>query len=160
MHILLCNIHIVIFNFKYGGVMRRIEIAVSLMFVIAIATLCGCEEKTNTVSNLFDRIYFDGGGIFRLIDGNVTFITDRDGFVVAVKVRMLFQNVVDRTVSANVSITFYDENNVELYTGYREFYDYPPGYADQSLLPANTITYDGEDAYRVDHVSIAVREIS
>jgi len=139
--------------------MRRAVVIVLLISIISTLILSGCEEKINNEGSYFNNIYFDGGGIFKLIVGNLTYITHK-GEVVAAKVTMLFQNIADRTISANVSVVLYDKNDTILYSTSKQFYNYPPGYRDQSVLPANTVTYDGDDAYKVDHVSITVREIT
>ena len=73
---------------------------------------------------------------------------------------MMFQNIANRTISADVTVTFYDKYNTELYVTHKSFYDYPPGYTDQFVSPANTVIYDGENVTMVDHVSITVREIT
>jgi len=136
--------------------------AKKLLVILTIAgivmNICGCEEK-NEEGTSFDNIYFDGGGIFKLVNASLTFTTNKSEEIVAATVTMLFQNIADRMVSANVSVVFYDENNVELYREYRKFVNYPPGYMDQFVAPANMVTFEGEDAGKVDHVMITVREM-
>lgn len=139
--------------------MRKAGIVVLFISVIAVAALCGCEEKTSNETNLFDNIHFDGGGIFRLVNGSLSFTTNKSGGIVSAEVTMMFQNILNRTVSANITVAFYDKNDTQLYVTHRQFYDYPPGYRDQSVLPANIVTYNGENANKVDHVVITVREI-
>jgi len=140
--------------------MRNRKLMLLLTCILVPLLLGGCEEKTTEgQNNLSDKIFFTPSDIFNLVNGTLSFTTNKSGSIIEAKVTMRFQNIADRRVSANVSVVFYDENNTELYVGYREFYDYPPGYTDQSILPANIVTYDGENASRVDHVVINVREI-
>ncbi|HID26193.1 MAG TPA: hypothetical protein EYP23_07035 [Thermoplasmata archaeon] len=140
--------------------MTKRKLILLLTCILVPLLLCGCEEKTaGGQNNLSDKIFFTPSDIFNLVNGTLSFTTNKSGSIVKAEVTMRFQNIADRRVSVNVSVVFYDENNTELYVGCREFYDYPPGYTDQSILPANVVTYDGENASRVDHVVISVREI-
>ena len=143
-----------------GVSMKSRGMVIAAVCLITALLLCGCNEKPAGEQNtLSDKIIFMPSDIFQLINGSLDFTTNKSGGIVAVKVTMMFQNIADRMVSANVTVTFYDKNDTQLYVTHRQFYDYPPGYRDQSVLPANTVIYDGENVSMVDHVVISVEEI-
>lgn len=145
---------------RLGVSMKNRVIPIVAVCLITTLLLIGCNEKpTGKQNNFSDKIIFMPSDIFQLINGSLDFTTNKSGGIVAAEVTMMFQNIANKTVSANVTVAFYDKNDTLLYAAYRQFYDYPPGYSDQSLLPANTVTYDGENASRVDHVVISVEEI-
>jgi hypothetical protein len=74
-----------------------------------------------------------------------------------INVKYLFHNIVDRTVNVDVTVYFYDENNLLL--------DMVKGQTINSLIEdstegmANNVRLRGDDAALVHHVKIVAEEI-
>jgi len=144
--------------------MRRELIFISLIILIATISISGCQQKRETKIKA-GNVFFDGGGVFQLIEGKLDLIENK-GKIVKARVIMRFKNIANRTVSANVSVEFFDSSNVSIYKTSRTFLNYPPGYMDSPITEddlnkpiANVVTYTGENVENIDHVVIRVQEI-
>jgi len=145
--------------------MRREFIITTYGALLVLTLIAGCQEKEE-VKITSGNVIFDGGNIFQLVEGKLDLIENK-GKIVKARVIMRFKNIANRTVSANVSVEFFDKNNISIYKTYRSFINYPPGYTDLPLTEddldkpiANIVTYTGEDVEKINHVVIKVKEIT
>jgi hypothetical protein len=89
---------------------------------------------------------------------SINFIED-EGEIIRVEVTYLLINIAPRDIRIIVTAEFYDENDNLLGIGPRKNLELLEGYTEQSVSPANIITFDQQDVANVDHVKLIVEEI-
>jgi len=138
--------------------MKKIPCLLVITIIITIAFLSGCEQKGAEVGNNAKLITLDST-VVELVYSSLNFTKDGSGKVIRADVEYLFKNLVDRFITVKVFVNFYDRNNNLLATGgpkYIQLRERP--WTDTGIAPANIITYDGEDAAKVDHATIVANE--
>jgi len=136
--------------------MKKIISIVGIVILSFTIFLSGCLEENTENTNVPENIDFESD-IVELAYSNFT-KDIQDGKVVSVSVEYLFTNIVERNLNINVTVEFYDSDNGLLYTGGPKTISLPQGWTEQGLGPANIITYDGEDASKVEKARVVVEE--
>jgi hypothetical protein len=135
---------------------RYIWIIFCITFLITIG-LSGCQENSSNNSNSFEGITLESD-IVELAHASKEFIKD-DNEIIRVEVQYLFKNIAGKDIRFNVFAEFYDKNNNLLNTSSQKEFIIPDGYTETTVLPANIISYDGEDCKQVDHIIIKTIKI-
>ena len=129
-----------------------------VVIVSIIAALSGCQEEQPSTTLSDDKIQLQSD-IFAFAYKNLEIAYNKSGTIDGVTVEWRFSSIVDRIVSAEIYVEFYDRDHTLLYTGFKELLNVPPGYTEQALTPSNTVLYDGSRATQFDHVVIRTEEI-
>ncbi|KYK21538.1 hypothetical protein AYK24_08995 [Thermoplasmatales archaeon SG8-52-4] len=135
---------------------RYIWIAFCVILLMTIG-LSGCQENSSNNGKSFEGIALESD-IVELAHASKEFIKD-DNEIIRVEVQYLFKNIARRDIQFKVFAEFYDKNNNLLNTSSQKEFIIPDGYTETSVLPANIISYDGEDCKQVDHITIKTIEI-
>jgi hypothetical protein len=133
---------------------RHICIAFFLIVLIVVG-LSGCQEN-NSNNNSFEGIKLESN-IVELVHASKEFIRE-DNEIIRVDVEYLFHNIAKRDIDFNVYIEFYDKDNILINTSSQKEFSIPDGYTETTVLPANVISYDGDDSKNVDHIIIKTIE--
>ena len=123
------------------------------VIIIAFSSSLNTGTSALTVENVFLESYiveFAYVGLEKQID---------EKGVVKVTVKWLFHNIAGRTINATINAEFYNRNDVLLYNASKEIWLLPANYTEQLLLPANMISFYGQNAAEVEYVIIHVNEL-
>jgi len=133
--------------FLYGAIL--ISISIFLSGCQEEATVTDPESDITLISNVAELAY-----------SNIDIEYNKTGAEIAgVTVEWRLRTIVDKIISAEIIIGFYDENDIELYTETKQLLNAPPRYTEQLITPANTVLYDGPGVSQYDHIIIYVNEI-
>lgn len=137
--------------------MKKITCLLIIAIVISVVFLSGCEQKGTEVER--PKLITLDSKVVTLVYSSLNFSKDGSGKVIRADVEYLFKNIANKVITIEVFAKFYDKNNNLLATGGpKEIGPLPVGYTEQNILGANTISYSGEDAFKVDHVTLVVKE--
>jgi hypothetical protein len=140
--------------------MKREIIIVAVIVILVSAVLSGCQESPSTKTEKISKNVILKSSIVTLANATYTTITNKSGGIDAVKVSWLLHNKVNRQVSANIDVAFYDKNDQFLYNETRQILYMPVGYTEQYVSPgANSVLYSGSKVAYVDHVVLTVTEM-
>lgn len=137
--------------------MKKSLFIFGIITIFSIVALSGCQEEGTQNTNTLENIELDSE-VVEIAYANFT-KNMQDNKIVSVSVEYLFKNIVERDLSINVTVEFYDKDDSLLYTGGPKNINLPKGWTEQGIGPANSISYDGEDASEADHVKIIVEEV-
>ena len=137
--------------------MKKSLLIFGIVAMFSIVALSGCQEENTQNTNNLENVELDSE-VVELAYANFT-KNSQDGEIVSVNIEYLFKNIVERDLNINITAEFYDKDNDLLYTGGPKSIYLPQGWTEQGVGPANSISYDGEDASEVDYVKIIAEEI-
>ncbi len=137
--------------------MKKSLFIFGIITIFSIIALSGCQEETTQNTNNLENIELESE-VVELAYANFT-KNMQDNKIVSVSVEYLFKNIVERDLNINITAEFYDKDNSLLYTGGPKNIYLPQGWTEKGVGPANSISYDGEDAAKADHVKIIAEEI-
>ena len=137
--------------------MKKINLLIIGIIVVSTCFLSGCNEGTTTEDTLSNKIQMQSD-LVRLVYAKFIPKTDNEK-IVSIDVEYLLKNIAGRVVSIMINAEFYDSENNLLYTSEQKpFTNIPADYVETEISPFNVITYDGNDANKVDHVKLIVEE--
>ena len=125
-----------------------------LVLLLLITLLSGCEEKGVTTENDLENILFESD-VVELDRANLEFIKDDEEFDARkIDFNYRLHNPLNRSVSVNVDVIFYDETDRELYSKLDYEINLPAGHTDS----INTVEFGGIHVKLVDYVKITAFE--
>ncbi|MDG6218948.1 MAG: hypothetical protein QCI00_05870 [Candidatus Thermoplasmatota archaeon] len=134
---------------------------IGIVMIILAVGFSGCTEQGVTVTS-FENIDFESD-VVELETATLDFIKDDDdyGGVRSVEFKYILHNPLDRYVSVQVYVTFYDQRKNELHTDGPYTINLPAGYTESEWKYAGEppVTLAGSLARAVDHVRITAYEI-
>lgn len=135
--------------------------AIGIVLIVLVVGFSGCTEQRATVTS-FDNIDFESD-VVTLETAYLDFIKDDEeyGDVRSVELKYLLHNPLDRYVSVQVYVTFYDQRQNELHTDGPYTINLPAGYTESEWKYAGEppVTLSGSLARAVDHVRITAYEV-
>jgi len=137
--------------------MKKNILLFGILIIFVMTFFSGCQQEGTTTDKNLNNILLDSD-IVELVFSEINFNKDDQGVILNVEVQYRFQNIADRNIDINVFAEFYDEeNNLLAKEGPKEI-SIPKGWTEQGISPANIISYNGENAARIDHVNIIAEE--
>ena len=138
--------------------MNKMGLLIINLIILFIILLSGCQEqKATTTGKKFENITLESD-LVELVDASLEFNEDNN-VKLRVDAEYLFRNIAGREIAITVTVEFYDENdNLITIRGEKHILNIPKNYTEKTVLEANNIYYDGEDAYKVNHVKIIAAE--
>ena len=128
-----------------------------ITLIIMITTIfIGCFDSGVTTDRNLNNLIFESD-VVALKNYSVNIIQDEEE-IIRVDVEFLFSNIVPRDIKVKVTAEFYDKNNNLLGIGPRREIELLRGYTETTIFPANIISYDKEDAAKVDYVKLTAVE--
>ena len=144
------------------------QVLLSLIILLVLIGLSGCEEQGATTENNFENVFLDSD-IVKLAYANLSFtekreINDNLEPVMVKKqanLEYLFENIAGRDIEFNVTVEFYDKNDsliksviplpykINLLEGHTE-----------SLTMKNEATYSGNKVKDISYARIVVQPVS
>ena len=132
-----------------------------MIVIFTFVSLTGCEEQAVTTETP-ENIIFESD-VVELDAANLEFIKDDEEFDARlVELNYRLYNPLNRTVSVDVDVFFYDEFDRELYSKLDYNINLLPKYPDPEIYPGgagfDTVEFGGSNAKFVDHVKITAYE--
>ncbi len=131
--------------------------ALGFSIIVIVGFFSGCQESQ------IEAASFEGvtlvSSIVELVNASLKYYYDEYQEVEKVEVQYRFHNIVGRDILIEIKIECYDENeNLITILGPKHI-SLPEGYTEQTALPGvNIQSYDGENVYMIDHVTIVAVE--
>lgn len=131
--------------------------ALGFSIIVIVGFFSGCQESQ------IEAASFEGvtlvSSIVELVNASLKYYYDEYQEVEKVEVQYRFHNIVERDILIEIKIECYDENeNLITILGPKHI-SLPEGYTEQTALPGvNIQSYDGENVYMIDHVTIVAVE--
>jgi len=129
----------------------------SAISIVVIIIILSSQIETDISAIRYENVILDSD-IVEFANVSLEKHINESGFVDKVTVKWLFHNIDDRTINATIVAEFYDKNDALLYTAHKQLLLLPPDYTEKLLLPANMISYNGENASKVEYVIISTIE--
>ena len=130
-----------------------------VVFVFVSMILSGCQDTSSIQTKLRPQNVFLDSTLVEFVNVSYKETINKSGGIESVTVSWLFHNIAGKMISIKINVQFYDKNNLFLYNASRFFSNMLSGYTEQTVLPSNTVIYDGPNVASVDHVVISVTEI-
>ena len=137
--------------------MRKELFALGFSIIMIVGFFSGCQEsQIETVSFKGITLVSD---IVELVNASLNYHYDKYNEVDNVEVQYLFHNIAERDIAVKVTIELYDENDNLITIMGPKHIRLPDDYTEYGFSPGiNIMSYDGDNAHMVDHVTITVVE--
>jgi len=129
---------------------KSLFVIFGIFFVIIF--LIGCFDQGVTTNNNSNKITLESE-VVEFYNCSLKYIKE-EGEIISAQVEYLFRNIAPREIKITVTAEFYDKDNNLLGLGQTREIELLKGYTETSILPANRISYEEEDAEKVDHVKL------
>ena len=116
----------------------------------------GCQK--NETKNVHLKDVFLESDVFELIYSDLYKAVNKTGKVENVTVKWLFRNMVNRTVKANITVEFYDNNDNLVFSDSTHKIELGPNMKESYVLESNKVSYNGKYAAKVKYVVIKAFE--
>ena len=137
--------------------MRKKLFALGLALFLIIGFFSGCQEKKIEAASFKGIILVSD--VVELVNGTINYHYNSFNEVWKVDIQYLFHNIAKRDIYIQVTIECYDENDNLITILGPKFIQLPNDYTETEIHPnINIVSYDGKNAYMIDHVSIIALE--
>jgi len=131
--------------------------ALGFSIIVIVGFFSGCQESQ------IEAVSFEGitlvSSIVELVNASLKYYHDEYQEVEKVEVQYRFHNIVERDILIEIKIECYAENENLITILGPKYISLPDGHTEQTALPGTNIqSYDGENAYMIDHVTIVAVE--
>ena len=122
--------------------------------IVLINVLSGCQEQ-QPEPVLFKDITLEST-VVELVNASLDFSYNDTSKITKVEVQYLFHNIAGRTIDdLKITVEFLDKNGTIVAIGGPKYIrNLPKDYVEQTIMPANIISYTGENVYKIHHVKI------
>ena len=131
--------------------------ALGFSIIVIVGFFSGCQESQSEAAS-FEGVTLESS-VVELVNASLKYYYDEYNDVEKVEVQYRFHNIARRDIVLDVTVECYDENdNLITILGHKSI-SLPDDYTEQAILPGvNIQSYDGENAYMIDHVTIVAVE--
>ena len=144
--------------------MKKNVLVLVTIIIIFVMMCSGCQQKA---TQNYSKVILESD-IVEIKNADLTlinrseYVNDTDPtptrIIIRADVTYLFHNIAGRDISVKVTAVFYDKDNNVIAGGGPKTIQLFNDYTEQSITPANTISYEGENVALVDHVKIIAVE--
>ena len=137
--------------------MRKNLFFLGFSLIVVVGFFSGCQESKIEAAS-FEGITLESS-IVELVNASLNYYYDEYKEVERVEVKYLFHNIAERDIDTEITIECYDENDNIITILGPKYISLPDDYTEYGFSPTvNILSYDGENAYMIDHVTIVAVE--